>query len=470
MRLLEILLSISVFLSLLRQVLRKRMRGLEFAPDIALLIAILQLVLEGYRWQIVGLYVLALILFLLAAPRRFGLLQRAGSTHLDRRPVWVVVLWSIFSALLALVVTAPAYLFPIPRLSQPTGSYPVGTFTLELVDQSRWEIYSSDTQEARRFLIQVWYPAQSIAGMKPAAWMPEADKVAPAIASWLNLPEFSLDHLKYVWIPSYTDAPVVDVEEPFPGLLFSHGWGGFRSQTSFLMHELASQGYVVVSLEYPYASLLTVFPDGSVAQHNPQILPEGVPEEEYDRAAQHLVDQWAADLAFTLDTLEQMNQPGGKLAGSLDMQRFGVFGHSTGGGATVEFCFRDSRCKAGLGLDTWMTPVTPQTRNLGVLQPFLFLFSELWPSEKNQVLFSELAAHSPQAQTRVILGTDHYDFTDLPLLTPLAYQLKLKGPLEGKRVVEIINAYALAFFNQALKGIPSPLLDGTSERFPEVRP
>ena len=93
----------------------------------------------------------------------------------------------------------------------------------------------------------------------------------------------------------------------------------------------------------------------------------------------------------------------------------------------------------------------------------------MWPSEKNQTLFGELKAHSAQAQSLVILGTDHYDFTDLPLLTPLAAQMKLKGPLEGKRVLEIINAYTRAFFDQALKGIPAPLLDQPSTEFPEVR-
>lgn len=466
MRLFEILLSLTVFISLWRLVLRNPPRWLDFAPVFALAFAGLHLLMEGYRWQMIGLYFLALVLFLLSLPRLLG---RAHPERAKRSRTWVVVLLTLLAALLTLVATAPAYLFPIPKLSKPTGPYEVGTFTRMLVDEARKEIYSANPREARRFMIQVWYPAQSVAGIGRAAWMPEAAQVAPAIAGWLDLPEFSLDHLKYVRMPSYTDAPLAQGDDLFPVLLFSHGWGGFRAQTSFLMHELASNGYIVVSLEYPYVSLMTVFPDGTVAQHNPQILSSGGQPEESDRAAWRLAEQWMGDLEYTLAVLNRMNQPGGEFDGRLDMQRIGLMGHSTGGGVTVEFCSRDSRCKAGLGLDTWMGPVSTQTRTGGVAQPFLFLFSELWPSERNNTLFNALKSHSPQAQSLVILGTDHFDFTDLPLLTPLAYQLKLKGPLEGRRVVEIINAYALAFLNQALKGIPAPLLEQPAEAFPEVR-
>ena len=273
MRSFEILLAIVVFLSLWRLALRNPPRRMDFAPVFALVFAGLHLFFEGYRWQMVGLYVLALLLFLFSLPRLFG---RPNPRHLKRRRTRVVVLISVLAALLTLAAAAPAYLFPVPRLSKPTGPYEVGTLTRMLVDELRKEIYSDNPQEARRFLIQVWYPAQPVGGMKQAAWMPEAAQVAPAIASWLVLPEFSLDHLKYVCMPSYTDAPIAQSDELYPLLLFSHGWGGFRSQTSFLMHELASYGYVVVSMEYPYASLLTVFPDGAVAQHNPQTLPSGV--------------------------------------------------------------------------------------------------------------------------------------------------------------------------------------------------
>jgi len=68
-----------------------------------------------------------------------------------------------------------------------------------------------------------------------------------------------------------------------------------------------------------------------------------------------------------------------------------------------------------------------------------------------------------------IKGTSHYDFSDLPFLSPLAAQMGLKGPLNGKRVTQIINNFSLAFFDLELKGTPTTLLAGPSPDYPEVQ-
>jgi hypothetical protein len=247
--------------------------------------------------------------------------------------------------------------------------------------------------------------------------------------------------------------------------------GGFRAQSSFLMQELASHGYVVAALEHPYGSVMTIFPDGQKAYNNPQALPVGAPQGEIEPAAIRLVDQWAGDLAYALQVFEGLNEndPQFSFTGQLDLQRVGVFGHSTGGGAAVEFCGREPRCIAGVGLDAYLTPVSPAVRQSGLEQPFLFLFSQAWPSETNNRLLETLLAHTPNAITLTLLGSDHYDFTDLPMLTPLASRLGLKGPLNGRRALRIIDDYTLAFFDQYLMGKPSALLDGPNASYPEIR-
>jgi hypothetical protein len=64
--------------------------------------------------------------------------------------------------------------------------------------------------------------------------------------------------------------------------------------------------------------------------------------------------------------------------------------------------------------------------------------------------------------TIYIEGTAHYDFSDLPLLSPLAPQLGLKGPIAGKRVTTIVNDYLLSFFDSTLKGRSASLLKNPS--------
>jgi predicted dienelactone hydrolase len=375
------------------------------------------------------------------------------------------------TVVLAAAIALPV-LLPVPSVPPPTGPYAVGTVTLELADDARAEIYADGAGGPRRFLVQIWYPALAERSGRPAPWMENARIVAPAIAKWLYLPSFFLDHLELAHTSSYLDAPVDPSEAPYPLLVFSHGWGGFRAQNTFQMQELASHGYVVVGVEHTYGAVVTVFPDGRAVYNNPEALPDGVPEAEYDAAARRLVQQWIGDMAFVLDTLEAWNRmdPLGRFTGLLDGARVGVLGHSTGGGAAVEFCAKDVRCDAGLGMDVWMTPVSEATLNGGVQQPFLFLFSEMWPTAKNQALFDRLRRQSnPADLAATILGTDHYDFSDLPALSPLAPQLGLKGPIPGVRVQRIINAYSLAFFDQALKDTPAMLMASPSPAYPEVR-
>jgi dienelactone hydrolase len=264
-------------------------------------------------------------------------------------------------------------------------------------------------------------------------------------------------------------AALAGAADQYPLLLFSHGYHGFRTQSTFLMQELASHGYVVVAVEHPYAAMITVFPDGSIAEHNPDTLPSGVTQAVYDQAARKLADQWAGDLSFVLDSLENPSGPFAGLAGRLDYGRIGALGHSTGGGSAIEFCSRDVRCKAVLGLDAWLVPVSLPVIEQGLEQPVFLIYSELWPTAENLSLAQSLRDRSPQNGQITILGTDHYDFTDMPLLSPLAPQLGLKGPLDGTRTLQIINAYSIAFFDQVLRNQVSPLLQEPVQEYPEVR-
>jgi hypothetical protein len=67
------------------------------------------------------------------------------------------------------------------------------------------------------------------------------------------------------------------------------------------------------------------------------------------------------------------------------------------------------------------------------------------------------------------LGAKHYDFSDLPALSPLAPWMGLKGPISGKRVQRLINDYTLAFFNLHFKNQATDLLDGPNEAYPDLR-
>jgi len=458
MRLLEIIIPLLLALYLVWP--HPRTFTIRLAPAITLVLTVLHFLVEGYRWQMIPLYALTLLLTL------------SSLIKIKKAVDWPAAASYLTLILLAVSTALPA-LLPVPSIPKPGGSLEVGTAIYELTDETRKEIYSG-VDEPRKFTVQIWYPATVSPENKIAPWMSRSDIYSPAISSFLNMPSFFLDHLALAKTPAYLDAPIADTSELYPIILFSHGWNGFNAQNSGQMIELASHGYFVVSINHTYGAVVTVFPDGKLAYNNPNALPDGAPDDEYEIAARKLVNQWAGDLAFTLDNLDTWNSDSkNPYFSKLDFNRIGVYGHSTGGGAAIQFCGTDTRCKAVLGMDPFMRPVSAEVMANGVSQPAFFMFSQSWAEivdSKNNQLFDQFQSVVSSSKGAItIQGTKHYDFSDLPLLSPIAPQLGLKGPLSGRRVTEIVDAYLIDFFEMTLNNKPSNLFNGDFTDFPEVK-
>jgi len=434
--------------------------AIRFLPAAALLATLLHFCVEGYRWQMIPIYGLTAFLGLSA-------LSKIRSS-LDWKP-----LASVLTFILLAVSTILPIVLPVPAIPVPDGPYQVGTTIHELTDAARKELYSGK-DEARRFQIQVWYPSEPGPSDEQAHWMNHADIFSRSISTdILELPPFFLDHLALVKIPAYKDSKVA-TGDGFPVILFSHGWTGFNAQNTGQALQLASHGYVVISVQHTYGAVITVFDDGTAAPYNPEALPRGAPDAEYDVAADKLVDQWAGDLSFALDFMTDQNgDANSPFFNALDLSQVGVYGHSTGGGAAIQFCGTDTRCKAVFGQDPFMRPVSTEILENGVTQPAFFMFSQVWHDDSdslNNQQFKPFIEKSPEALgAAYIEGTAHYDFSDLPLLSPLAAQLGLKGPISGKRVITIVDDYLLSFFDLTLKQIPSTRFDSQNQKYNEVK-
>ncbi|MDQ2693653.1 MAG: hypothetical protein M3Y68_16570, partial [Chloroflexota bacterium] len=397
MRSLEIIIPLLLGIYLVWR--RPRPVKARLLPAAALALIPFHIVLEGYRWQMIPIYLLTALMTL------SSLMKIRSST--DWRPITSVPGLIV----LALAIVLPI-LLPVPSISAPGGPYPVGTRTYEVTDPARQEIYSG-RDEARRFQIQVWYPAEVSSSDERAPWMADAETFAPAIARYIRMPSFFLDHLALVKTPAYQESAIAPAKERYPVILFSHGWNGFSAQNTGQAIELASHGYVVVGIQHTYGAVITVFEDGTIAYNNPSALPRGAPDEEYEAAAQKLVAQWSGDLGYALDFLERQNHdPGSPFGNTLDLARVGVYGHSTGGGAAIQFCGTDSRCRALLGMDPFMRPVSREVRAAGVQQPSFFMFSEVWADDVDSINNELFHGFLQQAQNSLgvisIEGTAHY--------------------------------------------------------------
>jgi dienelactone hydrolase len=165
------------------------------------------------------------------------------------------------------------------------GPHPVGVTTFTLAAGNK---------------VEVWYPA--VAGTTGRISYDVRDFVPAAIKALLtaNIPA------TYSY-PGRRDAKVAAGR--FPLVLFSHGFGGIRLQSSFLTSHLASWGMIVAAPEHPSRDL----PHAITFKLGP---------------AQDSVD----DLKATLDLVTAENATAGSLlAGHVDTGRVAAVGHSAGG-------------------------------------------------------------------------------------------------------------------------------------------
>ncbi|MCZ7671100.1 MAG: hypothetical protein M5U34_30130 [Chloroflexi bacterium] len=153
MRLFEILMLLTILPVLAWPLLPGDGRdGSIFLPVTAVILLLFQLIIEGYRWQMLPAYALVIGLFLGTLPRLWR--PRASA---KKRSGWAMT-GSVVGLLVWLAALALPYALPVPKLPDVTGPYAIGTQTFHLVDDSRDEIYTDDPADKREFMMQIWYP------------------------------------------------------------------------------------------------------------------------------------------------------------------------------------------------------------------------------------------------------------------------------------------------------------------------
>ncbi len=403
---------------------------------------------EGWRWQMVPLYGLA------AA----GILFLLGDLTLNRTPVtWRRLVGGAIVLLLIGVALLLPIVFPVPRLLAATGSHHVGVDVEHWIDDSRTEIYGADDSAPREIMVQILYPAQR-RGSARLNYLNPPDVVAEALGSSLGLPAFAFSHLNLVKQDVWLDAELNERDGPYPVLFFSHGWTGTRNQNMFQLTELASHGYIVVSVDHTYGAVVTPFPDGRAVAYNPDALPgleDFDDEDEYVETLNLLVSQWSDDFSFILDELETRYS-----ADVIDLENVGILGHSTGAGAAVQHCNTEVRCKVGLAMDPFLNPVANDIIDGNVEKPFFYMHSEAWMRPFNKARYERLVDSTTGDFYELYMdGTKHLNWSDFSLMSPFGSQLGLDiGTIDAHRSMEIINAYSVDFFDFYLKGESSELL------------
>lgn len=238
--------------------------------------------------------------------------------------------------LLSLTAFAPVANATRVTLPKPTGHLAVGTKSVVLLDPQRKMLRGGDQ---RRWIIQAFYPTESF-GTQVFPYMPgtlEDGKV------------------KGVQVLTHSKPDAMPLNQgPFPVIFFVHGLGNVRQSYTILCEELASHGYIVLSLDQPYESNFVRFPDGSTVVLTfydawKMSNDRDYRYQYYDEA----MDGTMGDIRFMLDHLKEIDHE--FFSDLLDSSSISIMGHSFGGNVANTLGFEDPRIRSVVDIDSKIT-------------------------------------------------------------------------------------------------------------------
>ena len=354
---------------------------------------------------------------------------------------------------------------PTPK---PEGEYAVGTKTFTIYDDREETIYCAPGT-MRCISARVYYPVtkESVERLEKARYM--SREMARAVTKNMKFPiNYDKEEKRGNNVSEcYENAPYI-AGCKFPLLLFSHGLGSYREANSYLLTELASQGYVVISIAHPYEAMLVELDNGtnipmakgltkkcydpvikSVRAIKKMMKETGTNEElfakfeamqkTYNRFLIERIPEWEKDTISILSYAEK------KLADIVDLSYgTGVFGHSYGGATAFALCEdHPDMFTCGINMDGGLFG---EHEGKITKVPFLQLNCEANATTVTRGFFR----HTKPAYHAVMKGMEHVGFSDLKHHIPLK---SMVGKLDADVAHNESCRICLEFFDAYLKKV-----------------
>ena len=420
--------------------------------------------------------------------RRLGLCAPGGDAPIDpqtRRPIPTAVCPNPMPAFVKLRILALAVLGTLcagigraqgnridvvtpyaPELAS-YGTYAVGVRTLTATDPNRIDVAAAKEGSVpprydRVLTLEVWYPAALASGQSPGGDYSIMTR-DPSVTAVI--------HGRAV-----RDAAPLRASGGFPLVILSHGFPGNRYLLSHLGENLASKGFVTVSIDHKDSTYGDVLSFSSTLYNRP------------------------LDQLFVLNAVAKLGEPasGSFLAGMVDASRTGIVGYSMGGYGVVNTigggfsqasvsvrgappnrlladhaadnpsyqARRDSRIKAAIAVAPWGRAVGVWDAEglKGIKVPVLFvagsadvtagyekgtrqIFREAVNSDRYLLTFVN-AGHNAAAPMPAPFET--YQYSETLKMTPFVHYA---DPIwDSVRMNNILAHFATAFFDLNLKG------------------
>ncbi len=417
---------------------RNRMlfRGVEFI----LLLLLMLLPITGQKWRFTGCFVILGIRLASSGIAYFINLIKRKDTANEKTKVKAVIS-AVWSVILIGFSLFPAFIFTGYSGLKTSGQYKVKETQAILIDNSRLESNENDGSN-REIPVHFYYPESNV--------------------------------------------------ENCPLVLFAHGSFGYYQSNTSLYEELASNGYVVASIDHPYYAFFTKDTEGKTIIVDFEFMQTAVnmqnssdfteTEDDFNTTCEWMSLR-TADENFVLDTIKSAKNSDSldsawytesekvsaeiiKVLEMTDTEKIGLTGHSIGGAAAVQLGRDRDDIAAVVDIDGTMLGEEISFSNGKIVYnsdpypiPILSLDNAShWESyvdvldNGTEYVNKYLLDNAVDGREAHFDGTEHMDFTDLPLLSPTLAKKLGKGDVDSSEFIPEINSIILNYFNYYLKG------------------
>lgn len=388
-----------------------------------------------FSFRFKGLAVLLGVRVILAA--LFALLNRNNENTKKKS---TIVLSSLLSIILFIGSMIPAFVFADYHGRELTGQYQVSECEAILIDPDRKETFENDGSN-REVPVHFYYPE-------------------------------NIDEME---------------EHSLPLVIFSHGAFGYYQSNASTFMELASHGYVVVSLDHPYHSFFTRDSDGKTILVNTDFFQNALDIGNSDiREADvyEITSKWMelreADMNFVIDELKESSQTSklsknwyydkeskdtiSSILKAANIEKIGLFGHSMGGATAVTVGRREDVSAAidldgtMLGEETGVIDDIIQVNEEPYTTPLLAIDSQSHHEDREEAEKigyvypnNVILKNASQGYSTYMKNSGHMNFTDLPLFSPFLAKNLGTGSVDPGKCIDQVNALVLRFFDCYLK-------------------
>ncbi|MFH8614045.1 alpha/beta hydrolase [Streptomyces sp. NPDC017979] len=342
----------------------------------------------------------------------------------------------------------------VPTLPKPLGPHTVGVVDLHLVDRSRRDPLRFAVPE-RELMVSVHYPARRVPDDAPAApqMTPAAARSFAELAPVVH-PELPGAGVDWAAVTTHAHPGAEPWGRRRPVLLYSPGVREPRTLGTHLAQDLASRGWVVVSVDHPGDASEVDFPGATQYRHTTLVTTElrGEPRQDPD-LYRALISARVADVRFVLDCLQRLADgkdvdgvgpplPKG-LPAVFDLRRVAAYGHCAGGTAVSQALYEDRRIRAAVNMEGYLDvpdgpgrPGRPlPVARHGTDRPLDLLATDGYAGRTElERSWAPLLARSGDRVGRLrIAGSNHWIFSDYLTVAPQLVRagLMTKGGRDG---------------------------------------